>query len=105
MVMEWGMADQLGLRSYAGRPQSEWAQRSYSEDMARRLDLEVEAILQQQHRRAEAIVVEEAALLELIAAALLRYETVTGSELERLKAGCAVADLRAGSVGLEEGLA
>ena len=56
----------------------------YSEETARRIDIEVQRIMREAHRRAEAILEARRDQLELMAHVLLERETVEGEAVEAL---------------------
>jgi cell division protease FtsH len=100
MVTELGMSEKIGPVNYSERQGSDFLGtelmrgRTHSEDTAREIDREVHDILLSAYERAEQIVRDHKHGVELIAQALLTYETVNGNEIEKLLAGTAVADLR-----------
>jgi cell division protease FtsH len=91
MVCEWGMSEKLGPLAFGeeegevflGR---EFAQRSrnFSEATAIEIDAEVRKIVTEQYSRAKALLIENKAALDRIAAALLEWETLDGEEVEVL---------------------
>jgi len=90
MVTEYGMSDKLGPRAYGrreeliflGREVAE--QKDYSEETAREIDEEVQAIIQQAYDVARRTINENRAKLEQLAKELVAKETVEGEELEKL---------------------
>jgi cell division protease FtsH len=88
MVTEFGMSD-LGVvtlgsgdaASNRGEP------RTYSEETARQIDAEVRRLVDEAYAHARAVIVEHRAVLDRVAHALLRWETLQGVELERALAG------------------
>ena len=90
MVTEYGMSDKLGPRTYGrreeliflGREVAE--QKDYSEETAREIDEEVQAIIQQAYDVARRTINENRAKLEQLARELVAKETVEGEELEKL---------------------
>ena len=93
MVCEWGMSQALGPVSYAERQGHDFlgtelaAARNYSEETAKQIDTEVRAILQKAYDTAERILSERHEIMHRMAEALLKYETITGAEVEALIAG------------------
>ncbi len=89
MVCEWGMST-LGPLAFS--PESEpvflgrdFAQRaSYSEETARRIDAEIERIVEDAYRKATEILTEHRPLLELLARELLERESLEGQEVYAL---------------------
>ncbi|MFQ5988020.1 MAG: ATP-dependent zinc metalloprotease FtsH [Dehalococcoidia bacterium] len=90
MVTEYGMSERLGPRTYGrreeliflGREVAE--QKDYSEDTAREIDEEVQAVIQHTYEVAKKILVENRAKLVQIAEVLIAKETIEGEELEAL---------------------
>ncbi len=103
MVTELGMSDKIGPINYAERQGSEFlgtelmAARWHSEETAREIDEEIQRVLDEAYQTAVDIVNENAASLESITQALLRYETVTGEEIREILAGKSIEALRPGA--------
>ncbi|MEX2218614.1 MAG: ATP-dependent zinc metalloprotease FtsH [Phycisphaerales bacterium] len=89
MVEEWGMSDRLGFVRYAGVDNREvfMAEREYSDDTAKIIDEEVRRIVDQAFRDAEALLTQNWVKVEAVAAALLRYETLSADEVHKLMRG------------------
>ena len=92
MVTEWGMSEQLGFVSYgddAGRQM--WidlpGNKDYSEQTAKIIDEEVRKVIDTAYADAERIVREHRDRLEAIKVALVKYETITGDEVNALIRG------------------
>ncbi|HLV80616.1 MAG TPA: cell division protein FtsH, partial [Chthonomonadaceae bacterium] len=98
MVCEYGMSDRLGpLRlgrrhgnPFLGRDLME--DRDYSEDIARAIDEEVRAFIDQGYERARHILTENRAKMDEIAEILLEKETLTREEFLALLNGEATPD-------------
>ena len=90
MVTRWGMSQKLGPLTYGrteelvflGREISET--RNYSEATAEEIDLEVRRIVMEARERASQLLVENRALLDKVAGALLEVETLQDPELTAL---------------------
>jgi len=90
MVTEYGMSEKLGPRTYGrreeliflGREVAE--QKDYSEETARDIDEEVQAVIQHAYEVAKKILAENRAKLVQIAGVLIAKETIEGEELETL---------------------
>ncbi len=88
MVTQWGMSDTLGMVQYGdsseyvflGREMSR--SKDYSEQTAQEIDSEVKRIIDNGFKVATDIINENRDKLELIANALLDYETLEGSQVE-----------------------
>ncbi|MBA7655832.1 ATP-dependent zinc metalloprotease FtsH [subsurface metagenome] len=95
MVTQFGMSDELGPRTFGqrqelvflGREISE--QRDYSENIARKIDDEVQNIIQRTHNTARRIVSENKAKLKQIAEQLIIKETLEKPDLDKLFDGLA----------------
>ncbi len=105
MVTKYGMSDKLGPISYGsendevflGRDFSHT--RSYSENVAAEIDIEVNKIVTDAYDRTKAILVEHIDKLHLIANELLRNEKIDGETFKELMAGEASSDNTEDSAG------
>ncbi|MDP9292063.1 MAG: cell division protein FtsH, partial [Verrucomicrobiota bacterium] len=87
MVCQWGMSEKLGMVEYGehedyvflGRDISR--SRDYSEATAQEIDTEVRKLSDDAYARAREIIIKNREKLELIAKALLEYETLEGSQI------------------------
>ncbi len=89
MVREWGMSERIGPMAWGSQGQVFLGEdlmqtRDYSDDTARVIDEEVERILREQETRCRALLEENRAGLDLVAKALLEFETIDGAEVTRL---------------------
>ena len=87
MVCEWGMSEQLGMVEYGdgdgpvflarelARP------RNYSDDTARMIDAEIKRLIDEAYATATRVLTEGRDKVELIAKALLEFETLDASHL------------------------
>ena len=90
MVTRLGMSEELGTQVFGeaqhqvflGRDYAD--HQDYSEETARRIDVEVQRIMREAHRRAEAILAARRDQLDLMASVLLERETVEGEAVEAL---------------------
>jgi len=90
MVMQWGMSERLGPRTFGrkeelvflGREIAE--QRNYSEKVAEEIDEEVRRIIDHAYQTAKRILTENRGKLEQFARRLMEVETLEGEELERV---------------------
>jgi cell division protease FtsH len=93
MVTQYGMSDELGLRTYGerqemvflGREISE--QRDYSDAIAEQIDSEVRRIIDEQHAIARRILEENREILDRVAQKLLEVETLEAEEFADLVEG------------------
>jgi len=90
MIRNWGMSDELGPMSYAKEEDHiflgrEIAQhRDYSEETARKIDAEVDKLIENAYKRAARILEENLDILHALSDRLLEKETVMGKELDEL---------------------
>jgi cell division protease FtsH len=90
MVTQWGMSEKLGMIQYGdtneyiflGREMAR--SKDYSEQVAQEIDAEVKRIIDNAFRVASDIINGNRDKLELIANALLEYETLEGSQVEEI---------------------
>ncbi len=90
MVMKYGMSDKIGLISYGddddevfiGRDLAHT--RSYSEEVAREIDMEIHRIINACHTRAKEVILENKDILHSCAELLLEKEKVHRDEFEAL---------------------
>ena len=90
MVREWGMSDVVGPMAWSSQ-QAVFlgedlmsAGREYSDETAKTLDAEIAKILLQQEQRAHAMIEKHRRGLDLIAEALLEFETIDGPKVASL---------------------
>ena len=90
MVCEWGMSDKMGMVEYGehedyvflGRDISR--ARDYSEATAEQIDQEVRKLVDDAYARAKEILVKNREKLEVIAKALLEFETLDGNQIREV---------------------
>lgn len=93
MVTEWGMSNALGPVMYAENSNEVFLGRSVtqnqnmSEETARLVDSEIKRLVTDAHAEAEKILKEKDNELEILAQALMEYETLTGEEIKEVLAG------------------
>ncbi len=93
MVARWGMSDLLGPRVYGdnqnevflGRELSN--HRNISPDTAEKLENEVSRIIKQQYDRARNIIEENRDKIEVMAKALLEWETLDANQVDEIMSG------------------
>jgi cell division protease FtsH len=87
MVCQWGMSDRMGMVLYGNDNEQvflgrDMAQRKeYSEYTAQEIDAEVKRIIGEAYDRAKSLITSHIDKLEIIAKALLEYETLDGSQV------------------------
>src|SRR3984957_8536316 len=90
MVTQWGMSDKLGMIQYGENNEyvflgSEMARsKDYSEQTAQAIESEVKLIIDSAYKAASDIIATHRDKLEIIAHALLEYETLEGSQVEEI---------------------
>ena len=88
MVTQWGMSKKLGMVLYGEGDEyvflgKDLAQgKTYSEQTAQEIDTEVRRLVDEGYQRASKLISENRDKLELIANALLEYETLDGQQVE-----------------------
>ncbi len=100
MVLKWGMSDRLGFVNYAGEDTREAfiPEKDYSPETARIIDEEIRRISDAAYDEARRLIEANWEHIEAVAQALLKYETLSRDEVERLMRGerldkASVADL------------
>jgi len=93
MVSRWGMSDALGPRVY-GENNSEvflgrdvTTHRNLSDETARKVDGEITRIVEEQYRRARNIIEENSDKVEMMAKALMEWETLDSDQIEDIMSG------------------
>jgi cell division protease FtsH len=87
MVCQWGMSDKLGMVQYGndhdqvfmGRDMMQ--RKDYSEFTAQEIDTEVKRIINESYDRSKTLIEEYRDKLEIIANALLEYESLDGTQV------------------------
>src|SRR4029079_5353532 len=90
MVCEWGMSDKMGMVEYGehedyvflGRDISR--AREYSEATAEEIDREVRRLLDDAYQQAKDTLIANRTTLDVIAKALLEYETLDGAQIREI---------------------
>ena len=92
MVVEWGMSEKLGFMSFGqnnevfiGRDYQ--VQNQYSEATAKIIDEEIKRIIDENYKRAKALLESKRDLLDSMSKLLLEEETIYGEEVDELIAG------------------
>ncbi len=92
MVCDWGMSEKVGLvRHTKEASQTPWgdvhAPGEYSDETARIIDEEIKALLDKAYSKAEDMLKDHRQQLEHLAQALLKYETLDVTDVERIFKG------------------
>ncbi|MBC7159285.1 MAG: ATP-dependent metallopeptidase FtsH/Yme1/Tma family protein [Porphyrobacter sp.] len=89
MVTKWGMSDKLGPLQYEDQHEGYLgmggSQRIMASDETNKvIDAEIRALVEGAHAKATQVLTEHRDQLQLLAQALLEYETLTGEEIKQL---------------------
>jgi cell division protease FtsH len=93
MVTKWGLTEKLGPLTYAEDEDEVFLGRSVtqhkhvSDDTARLIDMEVREIIDAAHGKARTIVEDHLTELHVMADALMKYETITGNQINQIMEG------------------
>ncbi len=89
MILEWGMSPKLGFIRYTGDDRRETlvADKDYSDQTARIIDEEIKRIVDEAYADADRMLEENWEAVERVAAALLKYETLSGEDVKKIVAG------------------
>jgi cell division protease FtsH len=93
MVMRWGMSDALGARVYGENQQEVFLGRdvtthqNLSDKTAQQVDDEIRRIIDEQYDRARRIIEDNRDKIEIMAEALLEWETIDAKQIDEIMAG------------------
>jgi len=89
MILEWGMSERLGFVRYSGDEKREAlvAEREFSEETSRVIDEEIRRIIDGAYEDAQKTLQDSWDTVEAVAEALLKHETLTADEVQRLMRG------------------
>ncbi len=93
MVTEWGLSEKLGPLAYGASQQelflghSVTQTQNMSESTAEAIDKEIRKLVEMGYETAQTILTKQAKQLEILAQALLEFETLTGDEIKDLLEG------------------
>ncbi len=89
MITEWGMSDKLGFVRYAGSDTREafMAERDFSEETAKLIDEETRRFVDEAYADAKSMLEKHWEAVARVAQALLKYETLSADEVNRLIRG------------------
>ncbi len=98
MVTEWGMSDKIGPVNYSGEGQvfigkDMQTRATYSEELAKIIDLEVETIIKDAHKKATEILKAHRKELDNMARLLVERETIYQDEVDMLMEGKSVEEI------------
>ncbi|MEI6971910.1 MAG: ATP-dependent zinc metalloprotease FtsH [bacterium] len=110
MVCDWGMSVDLGPQTFGEREEIMFLGREvarhqdYSEDTAKKIDVEINNLLRESYERAKKILVENREKLEDMARILIERETLDGVEVEEIvKYGHILTDEERKAMELQDG--
>ncbi|MFP4106275.1 MAG: ATP-dependent zinc metalloprotease FtsH [Phycisphaerae bacterium] len=88
MVMDWGMSEELGLINYKSDDRSsgqiDLSGKPFSDQTAEKIDREVRKIVDKARKDTHEIIESNRDRLERLARALLKYETLSSDEVQRI---------------------
>jgi cell division protease FtsH len=89
MVLEWGMSERLGFVSYKGEDSREafMPEKDYSPDTARLIDEEIRHLADGAYADTGRLVDQHWEKIAAVAEALLKYETLSRDDVERVMRG------------------
>ena len=93
IVTRWGLTEALGPLTYAEDDEEVFLGRSVtqhkhvSDETARKIDIEIRTIVDAAHRTAKELIVANRDKLELMADALLKYETINSKQIDQIMEG------------------
>ena len=105
MVCEWGMSDKIGPQTVGEHEEEvflgrEWGHtNAVSDDMARLVDSEIKALIDEARDRCRTLLTEHIESLHAIAKALLERETITGDDIDVLMRGDSLPPFQIGDKG------
>ena len=86
MVKEWGMSDKVGP-VYHGHDSNPYMKEISSEEVNKVVETEIKILITEALTRAKKILVDHSKELEILAQALLKYETLSGDEIRDILEG------------------
>ena len=98
MVTEWGMSDKIGPVNYSGEGQvfigkDMQTRATYSEELAKIIDMEVETIIKDAHKKATELLKAHRKELDNMARLLVERETIYQDEVDMLMEGKSVEEI------------
>ena len=97
MVCEWGMSEKMGPLAFGKKEGEVFLGRemgtvqTFSEQTSRDIDAEVHRIVMEQYERAKSVLLENQAVLDQIADALIEYETLDAADIDVIVSGGALS--------------
>ncbi|MFN0137263.1 MAG: ATP-dependent zinc metalloprotease FtsH [Phycisphaerae bacterium] len=91
MIMDWGMSDRLGFVHYGDDEHKQMFEmlgsKDFSEKTTEEIDAEVKRLIDEAYTDTQKMIHENRAMVESVAQALLKYETLDGEDVRALIAG------------------
>jgi cell division protease FtsH len=93
MVTRWGLSDRLGPLTYSEEEQevflghSVTQHKNVSDDTAHAIDEEIRAFIDRNYQRAKDLLTSNRDKLEMMAAALIKFETITAEQIREIMKG------------------
>ena len=92
MVMKWGLSDKLGPLLYEEEEQhgflgSSSRTTAVSDETAKLIDAEVRRVIDENYKRSERILTEHRDKLDIMAEALMQYETIDAQQIKNIMEG------------------
>ena len=89
MILEWGMSERLGFVNYSGEDSREMflPEKDYSDATAHVIDEEIRLLIDAAYADAERIINEHWDSVVAMSEALLKYETLSSADIERIMKG------------------
>lgn len=93
MVTKWGLSEKLGPLLYSEEEEEVFLGRSVtqhknvSDETAHTIDEEVRCFIDRNYQRAERILKENREILEIMAQALIKYETINADQIDEIMSG------------------
>ncbi|GMR03382.1 MAG: ATP-dependent zinc metalloprotease FtsH [Thermodesulfovibrionia bacterium] len=110
MVCEWGMSEKLGPVTFGRKDEQVFLgmeiakHKDYSEKTAEEIDDEIKKMVMQRYEYSKRLLIENRALLEKLASALLERETLTASEIDAIIQGREISTPEPAKPGEGEGV-
>jgi cell division protease FtsH len=91
MVCEWGMSENIGLVSFDESSESGkylgiqgYHEKKYSEETAKKIDIEINSLIEQGHKTALEIVKKHEKIVQLMADMLMEFETLDAKDINEM---------------------
>ena len=105
MVCEWGMSDNLGTVTYDERSESGqylggggFLDKTYSNETAKQIDVEVRSLIDEAHKRALEILQTNRDKVQLMTDLLMEFETLDSTDIKEIMDGSWNSDTKRGGL-------